>query len=198
MNDDQKKTLLQDANFKCAKCAYYSPLAEGLEINKNHNAVLCGICNTFAPLEKEDFQRYIEEKLEWQNLETFRNSGINKASHYSQKQGMIEKSRQGRLMTRPPFGYKVIDGNLIVDQENSQNVKLIFDEFAGGKSLNQLSQVYGISVNGIKKILKNFTYLGKIKFAGNIVQGTHLAVISSELFNRVQQKFESKAKEQLL
>jgi site-specific DNA recombinase len=104
---------------------------------------------------------------------------------------MIEASKKGKLMARPPFGYKVIEGNLVVDGENSQNVKLIFDEFAGGKSLNQISQIYGISVNGIKKILKNFAYLGKIKFAGQIVNGNHTPLISAELFNRVQKRFEN-------
>lgn len=195
MNDEQKKIIMESSGFKCAKCNYYSPLGDGLEINKEHNSVLCGVCNTFAPLDAEEFQKYLAEKLEWQNLETFRSSGVNRLSHSSQKQGMIEASKKGRLMARPPFGYKVLDGNLIVDQENSQNVKLIFDEFAAGKSLNQLSQTYGVSVNGIKKILKNFSYLGKTKFAGNIVQGSHPAIISAELFNRVQQKFELKSKE---
>jgi hypothetical protein len=162
-----------------------------LEINKEHSIVLCSICNTFSPSDKADFEKFLNEKLEWQILETFRNSGINKASHSSQKQGMIEASKKGKLMARPPFGYKVIEGNLVVDGENSQNVKLIFDEFAGGKSLNQISQIYGISVNGIKKILKNFAYLGKIKFAGQIVNGNHTPLISAELFNRVQKRFEN-------
>ena len=45
-------------------------------------------------------------------------------------------------------------------------------------------------MNGIKKILKNFSYLGKVKFAGNILAGKHTALISSELFNRVQSRFE--------
>jgi site-specific DNA recombinase len=107
---------------------------------------------------------------------------------------MIEASKKGRLMARPPFGYKVLEGNLILDEQNRQNVILIFEEFANGKSLNQLAQTYGISVNGIKKILKNFAYIGKIKFAGNIVQGNQPAIISAELFNRVQQRFENSGK----
>jgi len=191
LNEEQKKILLEKSGFKCRKCGYYSPLGRGLEINKEHSAVLCSICNTFSPSDKADFEKFLNEKLEWQILETFRNSGINKASHSSQKQGMIEASKKGKLMARPPFGYKVIEGNLVVDEENSQNVKLIFDEFAGGKSLNQISQIYGISVNGIKKILKNFAYLGKIKFAGQIVNGNHTPLISAELFNRVQKRFEN-------
>ncbi len=198
MNPDQQKIIFEQAGFKCQKCGYYSPLGEGLEINKEHSAVLCSICNAFSPSNKTGFEKYLAEKLQWQTLETFRNSGANKASHSPHKQGMLEKYEQGKLMARPPYGYKVIDGNLIVDDESSENIKLIFEEFANSKSLNQISKNYGMSVNGIKKILKNFTYLGKIKFAGNITQGSHQPLISSELFNRVQKKFEDLAKRKSL
>jgi hypothetical protein len=182
----QQKEILELSGFKCAKCGFYSPLGEGLEVNKDFNVVLCQVCNTFAPNEKNNFDKYIAEKIEWQTLETFRNSNVNKSSHDVHKRGMIEGAKKGKLMARPPFGYKVIEGKLIVDEQNSQNVRLIFEDFANGKSLNQLSMQYGISVNGIKKILKNFTYLGKIKFNNEIIQGNHQPLISAELFNRVQ------------
>src|SRR3989344_4731261 len=55
-------------------------------------------------------------------------------------------------------------------------------------SLTQLSKKHNLSVNGLKKILKNQTYLGKIKFDGQIHIGFHQALISSTLFNHVQKK----------
>mgnify|MGYP001594841446 FL=1 len=191
--NEQKSELLKSANFKCQKCGYYSPIGDGLEINKNHAAVLCNICNTFSPAEKEDFEKYLKEGIEWQHLESFRRFGANKVSHSLQKQGMLIKSKQGKLMARPPFGYDVVEGKLVAN-EDAENVRLIFQEFSEGKSMNQIAQTYSISVNGIKKILKNFSYLGKTKFAGNIVQGSHSSLISAELFNRVQSRFESKNK----
>jgi len=195
MSNEQQKDLLKEANFKCSKCEYYSPLGTGLEVNKNFNKVLCEVCNAFAPEDSEKFSNYINEKLQWQALETFRSTGINRASHSPHKKGMIRASKEGKLMARPPFGYKVQAGKLEPDEENSENVRLIFEEFSAGKSLNQISQTYSISVNGIKKILKNFTYLGKIKFNNQISQGTHKPLINSELFNRVQSKFEKKKEE---
>ena len=57
-------------------------------------------------------------------------------------------------------------------------------------SLNQLANKYGFSVNGVKKILKNFTYLGKIKFDNQIHEGQHEAIISSTDFNHVQDKLD--------
>lgn len=190
MNEQTKKSF-EEAGFRCAKCGFYSPMGKGLEVNKEFKIVLCNVCNTFSPLEFKKFEEYKNEKIDWQALETFRNSGMNRASHAVHKQGMINKSNQGFLVARPPFGYKVVDGSLLIDDENMENVRLIFKEFLEGRSLNQLAKLYGISVNGIKKILKNFSYLGKIKFDGQIVQGKHQALISSELFNRVQTKFEN-------
>lgn len=189
MNQEQDKQNLEKSNFKCAKCEYYSPLGKDLQVINNH--VLCSICATFAPEEAQQLLEYIKEKVEWQNIETFRKFNINKTSHAVHRRGMIDKSKQGKLMARPPFGYRVSKGQLIIDEDNRENIRLIFEEFVNGKSLNQISQTYGISVNGIKKILRNFTYLGKIKFAGQISQGNHQPLISSELFNSAQRRFES-------
>lgn len=192
MEEEQKKELLKQGEFKCVKCGYYSPMGSGLEVNKDHNVILCSICNTFAPEDIAKFNSYLSDKVEWQSLETFRSSGTNKSSHNPHKQGMIARSKSGKLMARPPFGYKVKNGDLIADEEASENVRLIFQEFANGSSLNQLARTYGLSVNGVKKILKNFSYLGKIKFDNQINQGSHKPLVSSELFNRVQQRFEKK------
>ncbi|MBI2045588.1 recombinase family protein [Candidatus Pacearchaeota archaeon] len=40
------------------------------------------------------------------------------------------------------------------------------------------------------KIITNQTYLGKVKFGGQLHQGTHQQLISSTLFNHVQNKME--------
>lgn len=193
LNSDQKKNLFESTGFKCEKCGFYSPIGTGLDINKDFNKVLCDVCNTFSPISQEAFEKYLAEKIEWQVIETFRNSGMNRASHSPHKQGMIKKSKQGMLMARPPFGYDVKKGALIPN-EDAENVRLIFKQFAAGSSLNQISKTYGLSVNGVKKILKNFSYLGKVKFDGQIASGSHLSLVSPELFNSVQQKFESKPK----
>ena len=191
--ESQIKQLLEQSSFKCNKCGYYSPTGKGLEVNKDFKIVLCSICNTFAPMDKSAFEKYMLEKIEWQTIETFRKFEVNKASHLPHKKGMIRRAKQGKLVARPPFGYEVVDGELILN-EDSENVRLIFQEFLAGKSLNRISKTYGISVNGVKKILKNFTYLGKIRFDNQVSQGSHEPLVSPELFNEVQRKFELKNK----
>ena len=43
---------------------------------------------------------------------------------------------------------------------------------------------------GMKKLLKNITYIGKVKFAGEVSEGQHKPLVSIELFNKVQNKLE--------
>ncbi len=107
-----------------------------------------------------------------------------------QKKGMIKKAIKGNLMSRAPFGYKIKDKNL-VPAENFQEVEEIFEEFLREKiSLRRLAEKHKLSVNGLKKILTNFTYIGKIKFNNQIYEGNHEPIISSTLFNHVQNKIE--------
>lgn len=107
-----------------------------------------------------------------------------------QKTGMIKKARQGKIVSRVPFGYKILEG-ILIPAENFDEVEEIFEEFLGtDSSLRKIAAKHNLSVNGLKKILKNFTYLGKIKFNNEIYDGMHKPIISSTLFNHVQNKLE--------
>ena len=108
---------------------------------------------------------------------------------------MSNKAEKGELVSRPPFGYNLQNGKLI-PAENFREVEEIFEEFLTTNiSLTQLSKKHSFSVNGLKKILKNFTYIGKIKFNGQIHQGSHPPIVSSTLFNHVQNKLERLGRE---
>ena len=107
-----------------------------------------------------------------------------------QKKGMVAKAIKGNLMSRAPFGYN-IENKKLVPAGNYLEIEEIFEEFLNEKiSLTKLAEKHNLSVNGLKKILKNFTYLGKIKFNNQIHEGNHEAIISSTLFNHVQNKLE--------
>ena len=177
--------VLEKAGFKCQKCGFYSPIGKDLEVFLDK--VLCNVCSQFAPSSSGDLSFYLNEKVNWQVLDPFRKY----VKTDNQKQGMIHKAKAGRIMSRPAFGYNMVSGELIPAQ-NADEIREIFEAFSAGKSLNQLSREHNLSVNGIKKILKNFTYIGKVKFDSKILQGKHQPIISTELFNRVQQKFEVK------
>jgi site-specific DNA recombinase len=105
---------------------------------------------------------------------------------------MISKFKGGNLVTKAPLGYQVIDKQL-VPKEDSYIVQDIYQTFLNQEiSLTQLSKRHNLSVNGLKKVLTNKTYLGKIKFAGEIVQGKHPSLLSKQLFEQVQEKLKNK------
>lgn len=168
----------------CEKCGYKDK-KEVKKFGRN----LCGVCSHFAPLTFEDFERYIQEKLDWKDLDTFRKYGQTQGD--SQKTGMLKKAKEGKIVTRAPLGYDIIRGKLVQNQDAAR-VHSLFKTFLNRDySLNSLSKNFSLSINGLKKVLTNRTYLGEIKFDGQIHKGTHQNIISPEIFYAVQRKLKS-------
>ena len=169
---------------KCVKCGHESEenrLKNGLEF--------CSVCIKFAPTDLEELDKYVEETISSpESLNALRK--FSTFAGNNQKKAMIVKASQGNLQTRPAFGF-ISQSNQLVPAPNSREVEEIFEEFLNSNlSLSQLSRKRGFSVNGLKKILFNFTYIGKIKFNGQIHEGKHQPIVSSTLFNHVQNKLE--------
>ena len=165
----------------CKKCGY----ADKKEVTIL-GSPLCRVCATFAPEKIQDFQDYISEKLDWTKIDTFRKYSVHPGK--KQKEGMQKMATIGRLQTRPPLGYDVINGNLIPN-EDAVRVHSLFKTFlARNYSLNSLSKNFSLSVNGLKKVLSNRTYLGEIKFDGKIHKGDHQPIINPEIFYATQRK----------
>jgi hypothetical protein len=166
----------------CIKCGFQSE--DNLYRFQNP---ICSICLRFAPNSEEKFLDYIKENIDSSNLDSFRRySEIGRP----QLNGMVNKASQGSQVSRPPFGYKFING-VLIPSENFREVEELFEEFLTTNiSLRQLSKKHNLSVNGLKKILTNFAYIGKVRFNNQIHQGNHKSIISTTLFNHVQNKMD--------
>lgn len=105
------------------------------------------------------------------------------------KFGMERKAKEGGFITRAPRGYKLFNKQLIIEIEESQKIKELFEEFLSSDiSLTQLAKKNNLTTSGIKKMLQNTTYIGKVKFANKETDGQHEALIDKELFNKIQEK----------
>lgn len=165
----------------CAKCK--SPAKR-----KKFDRELCDICYHFAPDDEKQFIEYVKDQIDGKTLDTFRKYSV--SSGKRQKLGMSKKASNGELMSRVPFGYKR-ENKKLVPAENYHEIEETFEEFLNTDiSLRQLAAKHHLSVNGLKKVLRNFTYIGKIKFDNQIHEGNHQAIISSTLFNHVQNKLD--------
>ena len=97
----------------------------------------------------------------------------------------------GKLQTRPPLGYDVSNGNLIPNKDAAR-VHSLFKTFLARKySLNSLAKNFSLSINGLKKVLSNRTYLGEIKFDNQIHKADHQPIISPEIFYAAQRKLQT-------
>lgn len=169
----------------CEKCGY----KDKKEIKK-FDINLCRICNHFSPNNRGHFEEYIKEKIDWKIIDTFRK--YNQSSGEKLKLGMEKRARQGKIVTRAPLGYDITGGKLIPNRDSSKVHSLFRKFLEENHSLNFLAKQYNLSVNGIKKILSNRTYLGEIKFAGRLSKGKHQQLISPEIFYAVQRKLNNK------
>jgi|SRR3989344_1679636 len=141
-------------------------------------------------MEKNNELNKINEFSEQEIIEQYKKIRVEK-----QKQGMINKAKEGNIVSRAPFGYKIENKQLIL-AENYKEIEEIFEEFLSSNlSLRKLAERHKLSVNGLKKILMNFAYVGKVKFNGEIHQGSHQPIISTTLFNHVQNKLKNVLKE---
>lgn len=168
----------------CQKCGY----RDEKEVLKNSFS-LCRVCATFSPNTEEKLGEYVAEKLDWKTLDTFRKFGQSPGKN--QKAGMSKTASKGKIVTRAPWGYDIKDGEL-KPNEDSAKVHSLFRTFLNRTySLNSLAKNFSLSVNGVKKILKNRTYLGEVKFDGKLHKGHHKPLISTEIFYAVQRKLEN-------
>lgn len=168
----------------CKKCGYQDKKEVVI-----FGSPFCSICAKFAPEKIHDFQNYLDEKIDWKFLDTFRKYGQRIGK--KQKSGMKKIASIGKIVTRAPIGYDVVNGNLIPN-EDAVRVHSLYRTFLNRKySLNTLAKNFSLSVNGLKKVLSNRTYLGEIKFDGQIYKGNHQNLISPEIFYAVQRKLKT-------
>lgn len=199
ISEEKRKKLFGRDNFTCQKCGFQDKTTEEIELHHivlrvsdgesdiQNLITLCNICHHYAPDFKEEFDKYLKEKIDGNILNTFRKSerSISKRT----KKGMLKKFNDGIHLTKAPKGYSLINKKLSINNQEAEQVRKIFEEFLNSDiSLTQLAKKHSMTTAGIKKLLKNTTYLGKVKFAGQESNGQHKPIISQRLFNKVQEK----------
>lgn len=118
--------------------------------------------------------------------------------------GMYERAKRGGYQARAPFGYKMKDKMLNIDEFKSEAVKYIFQAYLKGADISQIAENmnnFGITTSSgqefkkrtVRYILKNPTYAGFICFntkKGEKIKvlGIHEKIIDPKTFDIVQDK----------
>ena len=96
-----------------------------------------------------------------------------------------------------PIGYDYVDGHLIVNPYEAEQIRKIFEWYLSGLSLNSITerlQAEGYTNkyssystwSSVRYILENETYIGRIHFGDVLVEHAHEAIISEEDFFAAQ------------
>ena len=135
------------------------------------------------------------------------------------RKGQLEKHSKGELQTNPSFGYNVSDNKLIVNEDEANVVKMIFEQYAID-NLPMMQIARNVNALNVKTkrgrhfenrtiyyILNNPVYIGKLRYTPGrrnsydfddpntiLVDGQHEPIISIELWNSVQMKLTKNAK----
>lgn len=172
LSRSQKDTifLLEDV-FEPNNVSFVS-ISENFDTNTPYGKAMVGILSVFAQLEREN----IRERT---------------------RMGMYERVKSGLWMGGgiQPFGY-TYDANkdILVPNEHAEDVRQIYDLYLQGYSTTKLAQMFPVSSDRhITQILSRVTYLGKISYRGEIIEGRHEAIIDRDTWDRVQAEREKRS-----
>ncbi len=103
----------------------------------------------------------------------------------------------------PPLGYDVVDKKLIINQQEAETVRHIFERYLALQCVRRLKGelddegfVSKARANGtgckpfsrgaLYTLLKNCTYIGKVGHKGKVFSGEHQRIIDQETWNQVE------------
>ena len=65
-------------------------------------------------------------------------------------------------MVHTPYGYRIVGGKAVIDEEQATNIRRMCEDYLAGKSLVKAAATVGLSLNHtqVKRLIQNPRYLG--------------------------------------
>ena len=181
LSRSQKDTLFLIEDVFAKNDVAFISLQENFDTSTPFGKASIGMLSVFAQLEREQ----IKERM---------------------MLGKEGRAKNGKSMswTTIPFGYDYSKetGILSVNPTQALIVKRIFTEYLNGKPVVKIirdlnaeghvgrKRAWGETIT--KYLLKNETYLGKVKYKDKVYEGQHEPIITQELFDLVQLEVEKR------
>ena len=162
----------------------FTSVVENLDTSTPTGRAFIGLLSVFAQLEREQ----IQERM---------------------KMGKAGRAKKGKYHAGGgiPIGYNYENGNLIINEYEAMQVRLVFELKAQGYSVRAIErymQEHGYKHKGsnhieaandwcscsIRRVLRNKIYIGLIKHHDEYFQGEHESIIADELFYKLQPELE--------
>lgn len=155
----------------------------------------------------------LESMLE--GMAEYYSAELSEKIHRGQKENALKCRNNGGCI---PLGYKLgADKRLEIDPVTAPVVREIFQRYAEGATIREIiddlnqrgiktSRGYSFTYSGFNLLLQNRKYIGEYKYQDVVIPGGVPAIVSPEVFDRVQTRMErnkhapatSKAKERYL
>ena len=173
LSRSQKDTLMLIEDIFLKNGCDFVSMSENFDTSTPFGRAMIGILAVFAQLEREQ----IKERM---------------------SMGREARAKQGKYTGswRHPIGYDYVDGELVVNDFEKQQIIQIFEDYESGmsfkaiaKKLNEsgMTHKYGEwNPDVIRTLISRKTYLGYVRFSGEWFKGTHEPIIDESLFNSVQ------------
>lgn len=99
-----------------------------------------------------------------------------------------KKINAGEALNRAPMGYFYKGRKLMVNDTEAEKVREIFQMWASGVNYKEIAKKFELPTSTLYEIVKNPTYIGKVKYRDSLYKGVHNAIIDEALFERINGK----------
>ena len=99
-----------------------------------------------------------------------------------------KKISSGEALNRAPLGYLYRNRKLVVNEDGAQKVREIFEMWASGVHYKEIAKKFNLPTSTLYEIVKNPTYIGKVRYRDKLYDGVQKAIIPEELFKKVNSK----------
>ena len=171
LSRSQRDTLWLIEDVFLANETDFVSMSENFDTSTPFGRAMIGILAVFAQLEREQ----IKERM-MMGMEARAKQGKHKGGRYN------------------PIGYDYVNGELIVNEFEAMQIKMIFEKYASGlsprtivKQMNDAGLYHKTGkwqVDTLRRLFRCQTYIGKLKHRDEWLQGIHEPIIDEELFNQ--------------
>lgn len=202
---------LKDRPFDMILVWKYSRFARNQEESIVYKSLLrkngVEVISISEPLSDNPFGGLIERIIEWMDEYYL----IRLSDEV--RRGMTERATRGLPNTAPPFGYRMIDGEYRVHEEEAATVRKIFNMFIDGRSMRSISVYLGnigvrnrynnpLDSRAIEYILNNPCYIGYVRWNPNgrsaskriydnpediVRKSSHPSIVDEETFKKAKE-----------
>lgn len=176
LSRSQKDTLYLIEDVFRANGVQFASITENFDTTTPLGIAMIGILSVFAQLEREQ----IKERMHM---------------------GRVGRVKKGLWHTsgKPPIGYDYIDGHLVINENEAEQIRVIYQRFLSGETLGAISKYMHSHYvnkysswnqsNSVGDVLRDPLYIGKVKFDGVFYDGEHEPIIDEDTFNAAQQRY---------